>query len=454
MRTALLLADRTAVLFLGIAAGTAIGYAFGSSGSAPPPAAVVASSAEGAGASAAVAPPPPTGPTAPSLAGAPVAGGPARLEYAQPFHPHLLQAIAAGRPITVGVFGDSFGDGVYTALYRLLPSKDRFRVLKFSQQSTGFTRYGRMNLQERAERQIEEDGPVDVAVISFGANDTQGVYADGHAAALMSPEWQRIVGERVDGFVGLMRARGVAVYWLGLPKMRAAAFDADIAAMNDFYRRRMAALGVPFIDVHPLTVDAAGNYTAYLPDPVNGNEPRLLRANDGIHMSMNGYVVITRALAARIRDYIAAATQVALPGAQPVASVTPAPAAVPVSAPPPRPAIRRPEAKPAAPRPKPQATPAAERAVKPAPPRPVEHAPTIRPVAPRVEAPVAEPAAKPVAKPAAAEPKKPAPTPAKPTPEGKKPAAVPIIHASPPPLQLKLPPPEPETVEPPAGERK
>jgi hypothetical protein len=450
MRTALLLADRTAVLFLGIAAGAAIGYAFGSSGSAPSPSVVAGSSVESARSSAAVAPPPPTGPAAPPLPTA--ASGPARLEYAQSFQPHLLQAIAAGRPVTVGVFGDSFGDGVYTALYRLLPTKDRFRVLKFSQQSTGFTRYGRMNLQERAERQIAEEGPIDLAVISFGANDTQGVYADGHAAALMSPEWQRIVGERVDGFVGLMRARGVAVYWLGLPKMRAAAFDADIAAMNDFYRRRMAALGVPFIDVHPLTVDAAGNYAAYLPDPINGNEPRLLRANDGIHMSMNGYVVITRALAGRIRDYVAAATQVALPGAPPEAAVPPAPAPVVVPAPSPRPAIRRPEAKPAAPRPKPETAPV--HAVKPVPASPAEHAPALRPAAPRVEAPAAAPAAKPVAKPTAAEPKKPAPAPAKPAAERKKPAAVPIVRPSPPPLQLKLPPPEPETVAPPAGDRK
>jgi lysophospholipase L1-like esterase len=335
MRTALVLADRTAVLFLGIAAGAAIGYAFGSAGIAPPPAGLTVP-AGNARAAAAVLPP---------------SAGPGGLEYGRPFQPHLLRAVAAGEPVTIGVFGDSFGDGVFTALYRLLPRKDRFRVLKFSQQSTGFTRYGRLNLQEHADRQIAEDGPVDVAVISFGANDTQGVYAEGHAAPLMSPEWQRIVGARVDGFVGLMRARGVAVYWLGLPKMRAAAFDADIAAMNDFYRRRMAALRVPFIDVHPLTVDPRGDYAAYLPDPVNGKEPRLLRANDGIHMSMNGYIVITRALAQRIRRYVAAAERIALPAARSGSAAAASPVVV---APPgsPQPAIRRADVKWPAPKPR------------------------------------------------------------------------------------------------------
>jgi hypothetical protein len=469
MRTALVLADRTAVLFLGIAAGAAIGYAFGSADTAPPPAPVAAASA-GDDRTAAVAPPPPgeagasVAPSAavpaaadlaiPALTGPPAGNPAAGLEYEQPFQPHLLRAIAAGERVTIGVFGDSFGDGVFTALYRLLPAKDRYRVLKFSQQSTGFTRYARLNLRDHAEQQIAAEGPVDIAVISFGANDTQGVYADGHAAKLMSPEWQRIVGARVDGFVGLMRQRGVAVYWLGLPKMRAAAFDADITAMNDFYRRRMAALRVPFIDVHPLTVDPAGNYAAYLPDPVNGNEPRLLRANDGIHMSMNGYIVITRALAGRIRNYIAAATRVALPNGPSAAAPVEPPPAIPV------PSVPRAivPARPAADRPKPAAKPRAEPAAEPKSPvsRRVDTSP-VKPAGPRDAAParsadvaVAKPATE--AKKVPADAKRPITESKAVAPDTKKPSAAPVVRVSPPALQLKLPPPEPETVAP-TGDR-
>jgi hypothetical protein len=417
MRTALLLADRTAVLFLGIAAGVAIGWAFGTGGN-----------LGGRGIAVAGAPP---AAERPGTGGQPAAAVPPRLEYERPFQPHLLQAVAANAPVTIGVFGDSFGDGVWTALYRLLPAKERYRVLKFSQQSTGFTRYARRNVQEHAALQIADQGPVDIAVVSFGANDTQGIYADGHAAALMSPEWQRIVGQRVDGFVALMRARGAVVYWLGLPKMRVAAFDSDIAAMNEFYRRRMAALRVPFIDVHPLTVDAAGNYADYLPDPVNGSEPRLLRANDGVHMSMNGYIVITRALASRIRDYVAAATKAALPGGAPPApgaGTTPAPVPVPALVPPaPGVALREGEAKPA-----PMALPAP--AVAAGPVRARGYTGKMRRPAGR--------------------PRRLLATRSRPAGERRKAAAPPAARSAPAALQLRLPPPETEASAPPRGDPK
>ncbi|MDB5682493.1 MAG: lipase, partial [Sphingomonas bacterium] len=309
--------DRTAVLFLGIAAGTAIGYAFAAGGerpSAAPPAEPATQS------------PPPSAP--PPASTAPATAPAAGFECALPFQQTLLETVATGRPVTVGVFGDSFGDGVWTALYRLLPARERFRVLKHSQQSTGFTRYASLNLEDHTRAQLAADGPVDVAVISFGANDTQAVYVDGRAAPLMSPAWQRVIGTRIDAFVALLRGKGAMVYWVGLPKMRAEGFDADIAAMNHFYAARMAALRVPFIDVRPMTTDASGAYAAYLPDPTL-HEPRLMRANDGIHMSMNGYIIITRALADRIKAYVAAARVVAAGGAVPAVPIAPPPPPAP-----------------------------------------------------------------------------------------------------------------------------
>ncbi len=317
MRKLVALADRTAVLFLGVAAGAAIGYAFGRSGERSPERAVIK----------------PAPIAAAAKPGAPPAArvDPRGFEFALPFQQHLLDTVKAGKPVTVGVFGDSFGDGVWSALYRLLPASEHFRVLKYSQQSTGFTRYSSLNLEEHAQEQLAADGPVDVAVISFGANDTQGVYSGRHAAALMSPEWQRVIGERVDRFVALLRARGAMVYWVGLPKMRKASFDDDIAGMNDFYTARMKALNVPFIDIKPLTVDGAGEFAQYLPDPVS-HERRLLRANDGVHMSMNGYVVITRSLAERIKAYVAAARAKAGVGAVPLPVAKPVHVAAPEAA--------------------------------------------------------------------------------------------------------------------------
>jgi hypothetical protein len=95
------------------------------------------------------------------------------------------------------------------------------------------------------------------------------------------------------------------VYWVGLPRMRDAGLDSDVGAINDFYAARMTKLGVPFIDTRPMASDANGQYSAYLNDPRTGQRT-LVRENDGVHMSMTGWLWITRGLSERIRGYVEA----------------------------------------------------------------------------------------------------------------------------------------------------
>lgn len=296
LRAALtMLADRTAVLFLGVGVGVAMGYAF------------AGDIAQEVGAT--PAPQPTTAPVSqPAAAAAKV-----EQDCAMPFQPHLLEAIEQGRQIRVGVFGDSFGDGLWAALYHQLPRHGQWEVVKYSQQSTGFTRYQSLNLEDHLDTQLA-DGPVDIAVISFGANDTQGVMHEGKYAALLSPAWKEEIGARIDRYVGKLRKQGAVVYWVGLPVMRKESFDADISGMNAFFAERMQRLGVPFIETRSRSVDAGGAYAAYLPD-AGGGAPRLMRANDGIHMSMHGYERLTEELSKRIERYVARARKWAEDGA-------------------------------------------------------------------------------------------------------------------------------------------
>ena len=179
MRTLLTLADRTAVLFLGVAAGRGDRLRL----------------RQRAGAAEVAAPPrarrrrrshrprrPAAGTALPAGPAPPSAAPNARCRSA----PRLLGTVSEGRKVRVGVFGDSYGDGIWSALYHLLPAKDGYEVVKFSQQSTGFTRYASLNLEEHAREQLAGN-PVDIAVVSFGANDTQGVLAGNHARQLLGP---------------------------------------------------------------------------------------------------------------------------------------------------------------------------------------------------------------------------------------------------------------------------
>lgn len=282
MERFLLLLDRTAVLFVGIAVGAVIGLAFLGGG-------------EGGEAVA----------SAPAPIAAPAEADSTEVaasECAVQFNRNLTRALGDGEPVQIGVFGDSFGDGLWAALYRGFRGDEDYVVHQFSHQSTGFTRYQSLNLFDDITERLDEQ-PVDIAVVSFGANDTQGIYTGNSAAAFMSEEWQEIVGERVDAIVQLLRDRGAIVYWIGLPKMRRESFDAQIQAQNAFYAARMRQLGVPFIDTVPLSVDDDGQYVAYLSNPETGART-LARANDGIHMTGMGYGFLIHALENRIRGYV------------------------------------------------------------------------------------------------------------------------------------------------------
>jgi hypothetical protein len=303
--------DRTAVLMIGLGLGAMIGAAFVNHGAAS------------------LIPPERPSSPAPKLAVSAPASPPPAADCPAPFSPHLLDAVAKGEPVTVGVFGDSFGDGVWAALYQILAKDHSIRVVKFSRQATGFTRYASLNLEDDAEAKLAAQ-PVDIAVVVFGANDTQGLY-DGHKAyPLLSTGWRSVYGQRMDRYVNLLRRRGAMVYWLGLPKMRKPDYDRQIADMSAFYSDRMAALGVPFIDTVPLSVDANGAFSDYLGEP-GSTERRLMRAGDGIHMTFAGYERIAAPLAQRIEAYVARARgAAALDG---VTAASAKPAATPAAAP-------------------------------------------------------------------------------------------------------------------------
>jgi hypothetical protein len=76
--------------------------------------------------------------------------------------------------------------------------------------------------------------------------------------------------------------------------------------MNAFYAELMARLGVPYVETARMTADAAGRYAPYLPDEASGRRI-MARANDGIHMTIPGYILLTRGLAGDIERSIAEA---------------------------------------------------------------------------------------------------------------------------------------------------
>jgi uncharacterized protein len=222
-----------------------------------------------------------------------------------PVAPQPMPLPGEARPLTVGVFGDSLGDGLYAGLYHQVRDGKTFEVVKFSQVSTGLTRYDYVDVYAKTERQLAQRH-VDVAVVMFGANDQQGIVDGKKVIPFGAPDWRAAYGERAGALVNLLRKQGAVVYWVGLPKMQRAGYDHGAAEVNSVLAQKMAELGVPFFDTVPLTADEHGGYAAYLGGGA-GKRPTLMRANDGIHMSMAGYLRIAEPVSGRLRADLAAA---------------------------------------------------------------------------------------------------------------------------------------------------
>lgn len=281
--------DRGAVLFIGIAVGAVLGLSFRTGGKPwqalpgweqPLPAQLPGD----AGPPSAAGPVATQGPAQPILA--PGCGG----QF--PKGPRVAEALAAHRPLHIGVFGDSFGDGLWAATDQAFRKYPDVKVHQFSHEGTGFTRYRTRDLLEDAKARVAAQ-PIDLALISIGANDTQGLFVDGHAAPYMSAAWQQAIEGRMTALVRMLQQRGVAVGWVGLPRMRDADFDRDIQAMNRFQAKVTCRLGVPFADAVPVSQDRQRRFALRLVDPATGKD-YLARANDGKHMTFHGYEVISR----------------------------------------------------------------------------------------------------------------------------------------------------------------
>ncbi len=257
----------------------------------------------------------------PASAPAPAAVAPATVPVPAPARATSLNARLAEGPLRIGVFGDSMADGLYAGLYRELQDEPNLKVSKFSQVSTGLTRYDYVNIHDRTQAQLDEQ-PVDVAVLLFGTNDAQGIDTGGDIHRFGTDGWKAAYGRRIDDLVALLRSRDVAVYWVGLPRMKRDSFDDKMTLINGVVEARMRALGVPYIGTEGLTSNAGGGYEAYL--PTSGGRRVLMRAGDGIHMSMAGYLRMSAPVAAMIRrdsglDRVPATGPAAPPPAEPAA---------------------------------------------------------------------------------------------------------------------------------------
>ncbi len=138
-----------------------------------------------------------------------------------------------------------------------------------------------------------------IAIVMFGANDDQAIKSGRDWLKVGSEPWRQAYGERVEGVIKKLRAANTAVYWVGLPVMRSPDQSTDAEMMNEVYREKTFINSAKFIDTWNGFTDESGRFSAYGPD-MTGQVKRL-RADDGVHFTMRGYLKLAHFVEKELR---------------------------------------------------------------------------------------------------------------------------------------------------------
>jgi len=126
--------------------------------------------------------------------------------------------------------------------------------------------------------------------------------ADGDTPSIMTPEkgarsatgsaefrddrWVELYTKKIEEMIGVLKAKGVPVLWVGLPAVRGTKSTSDALFLNALYRDAAGKAGITYVDVWDGFVDEGGRYLQQGPD--FEGQIRRLRAYDGVYFTKAG----------------------------------------------------------------------------------------------------------------------------------------------------------------------
>jgi hypothetical protein len=185
------------------------------------------------------------------------------------------------------VYGDSLAEGLLGGLTESFRGDNRLQIQRSRHAFSGVMRNEFAEELQSIESNLSRS-PVHVAVVMVGLYD-RNVWrpADSNRRFTVgSDEWKAEYGRRVDRLMKLLRGKGAALYWVGLPILRRSEASDDAQMINEVVRERAYVNGQKFIDVFSQFSGENNTFSPYGPD-IEG-KIRLLREADGAHFTAVG----------------------------------------------------------------------------------------------------------------------------------------------------------------------
>jgi len=184
------------------------------------------------------------------------------------------------------VLGDNLAEWLAYGLEQAFEDVPELGVLDKTRLSSGLTRPEFHDWSRAVPETLAQQAKVDFIVMMLGSNDRQAIRLERESVEPDNERWRDLYAQRVDAVMQAMKARGVPVYWVGVPPLRGQRTSAHMQMLNEVYKERAQKNGINYVDVWNGFVDEHGNYTQFGPD--FAGQVRRLRTADGVHFTTAG----------------------------------------------------------------------------------------------------------------------------------------------------------------------
>lgn len=223
-------------------------------------------------------------------------GGEARPRVYRRAEPKRRQVPAAPRAAQVKpkvepstflvVFGDNLAEQVSSGLEDAYDEKPEIEVVDESEADTGLVRADVHDWPKQIQDYLNGNPKITAAIVMLGANDRQAIREGETSHDPLSDRWRELYRERVDAALRPFVDKRIPFVWVGAPPVKNEKAMADLMAINDILRERVARAGGTYVDIWPGFVNAENRYAPSGPD-VEGQTARL-RLNDGVQFTTAG----------------------------------------------------------------------------------------------------------------------------------------------------------------------
>jgi uncharacterized protein len=255
---------------------------------------------------------------------APAANEP--LMGSQDLLPDVTQVQPEEASLNILVVGDALAGGLGAGMTRMAETQPRIAILNRFKENSGLVRSEVYDWPE-AVAKIVAAKPVEAIVVLVGLNDRQEIRDGNVRYVFRSPEWVARYEATIDRLLDAASSNKAKIFWVGMPPMADAVFDADMKFLSDLQRQRVVAKGGEYLELRSVFAAPDGSYIDRGPDDTGAD--RKLRARDGITFMRQGNnrlgQVVLNAVLAKLDN--GATTTPAEAGAVPEAAVESPPAA-------------------------------------------------------------------------------------------------------------------------------